>query len=163
MQKKNKEIGFLDSFSADTSVVPQVIAGLIADLKKMDFPQEEIDEIVLSMDESITNAIQETIKKNEKSEIEITQNIDRRDITIRYTITKKVFDATIIDHGKGLDLFNILNNVPNHQSEDYRLFDRMLLHKKPRIHQLAVSNLRLRDKNRHLEKHKHYHNPLDPH
>lgn len=119
MQKKNKEIGFLDSFSANTSVVPTVITGLIDDLKKMDFPQDEIDEIVLAMDESITNAIQETIKKNENDDSLLTKNIDRRDITIRYTITGKVFDATIIDHGKGLDLFNILNSVPDKNADNY--------------------------------------------
>lgn len=119
MQRKDNEIGFLDSFSADTSVVPRVINGLIDDLLKLKFPQDEIDEIVLSMDESITNAIQETIKKNQRTTTVIEKNIDRRDITVRYTITDEVFDATIIDHGKGLDIFNILNLVPNKGATDY--------------------------------------------
>jgi len=120
MQKKGKEIGFLDSFSADTAVVPIVINGLIENLKKFQFPQDEIDEIVLSMDESLTNAIQETIKKNERTLPEIDIRIDRRDITVRYTISDDVFDATIIDHGKGLDLFNILNMVPDSGSANYK-------------------------------------------
>ncbi len=115
--EKKIEIGFLDSFSAETSVVPEVIDQLIADLKKAIYPQEEIDEIVLSMDESITNAIQETLKKNENRSND--ESNDRRDITIRYTITEDSFDATIIDHGKGLDIFNILNSVPDCKSDHY--------------------------------------------
>ena len=103
-----RSIGFLDSFSADTSIVPHIINRLIIDLNGMKYHQEEIDEIIISMDESVTNAIQETIHKN----MDITDNPDRRDITVRYTISEHEFNATIIDHGKGLDLFNILKNVP---------------------------------------------------
>lgn len=108
-------IGFLDSYAADTSIIPVVINRLICDLREMNYPQGDIDEIVISMDESITNAVQETIKKN----ILRKADFERRDITIRYTLNEKDFDATIIDHGKGLDLFNILNSVPDHQSSQY--------------------------------------------
>lgn len=112
------EIGFLDSFSAETKVVPFVIDKLLEDLHKAKFPQDEIDEIVLSMDESITNAIQETIKKN-NNYFQFEDKAERRDITVRYTVTDNTFDATIIDHGKGLDIFNILNNVPDSKSANY--------------------------------------------
>ncbi|MCP4130368.1 MAG: hypothetical protein GY754_05255 [bacterium] len=115
MKKNKTKIGFLDSFSADTSIVPDVVNKLIDDLKKIGYPQEEIDEIVLSMDESVTNAVQETINKNKNLGI----NTDRRDITIRYTITENEFDATIIDHGKGLDIFNIISTVPDKDAGDY--------------------------------------------
>ena len=118
MDKQNIEIGFLDSYCAETSVVPRVIDHLLEDLHKLKFPQEEIDEIILSMDESITNAIQETIKKNSNINT-CHDNSDRRDITVRYTISENSFDATIIDHGKGLDIFNILNSVPDIKSESY--------------------------------------------
>ena len=118
MEKQNIEIGFLDSYCAETSVVPRVIDHLLEDLHKLKYPQEEIDEIILSMDESITNAIQETIKKNSNTQI-CHENNDRRDITVRYTISGSSFDATIIDHGKGLDIFNILNSVPDIKSESY--------------------------------------------
>ncbi len=115
MATKGQEIGFLDSYTADTSIIPQVIDKLITDLKKAGYPQEDIDEIVLSMDESVTNAVQETINKNKSR----TSCAETRDITIRYTINSSEFDATIIDHGKGLDLFNMLHVVPDRESNKY--------------------------------------------
>lgn len=118
METKNKEIRFLDSFGADTSVVPKVINILLADLKKMKFPKEEIYEIVLSMDEAITNAIQETIKKQGKQPAP-KNNEEKKGITIRYTITEKAFDATIIDHGKGLDITSQRILTPDKTSDDY--------------------------------------------
>lgn len=120
MAKNIPEIGFLDSFSADTSVVPTVINKLIEDLNASNYSKEETDEIILSMDEAITNAIQETIKKRQCSGQNLDDSIDRRDITIRYTISDTEFDATIIDHGKGLDIFNIFQSVPDCKSDDYK-------------------------------------------
>jgi anti-sigma regulatory factor (Ser/Thr protein kinase) len=120
MTNRTQEIGFLDSYSASTSVVPKVINRLIEDLNKIHYNQDEIDEIVLSMDEAITNAIQETMKKNKNLNEEYDESIDRRDITIRYTITGNEFDATIIDHGKGLDIFNIFQSIPDCQSQNYQ-------------------------------------------
>ncbi|MBN1534646.1 MAG: ATP-binding protein [Spirochaetes bacterium] len=120
MAHSSQEIGYLDSFSADTSVVPAVITRLIDDLNKVHYKKDEIDEIVLSMDEAITNAIQETLKKRSQTDQTTDENMDRRDITIRYTITGEEFDATIIDHGKGLDLFNIFHIVPDCTSSDYK-------------------------------------------
>lgn len=112
------EIDFLNSYSANTSVVPEVIERLIADLKNSDYIQDEIDEIVLSLDEALTNAIQETMKTNQGIQSR-SESDDRRDITVRYTVTDKLFDATIIDHGKGLDIFNILNSTPQAGTTNY--------------------------------------------
>ena len=112
MNKNTHDIDFLNSFTANTAVVPEVIERLINDLKKIKYIQDEIDEIVLSMDEAITNAIQETMKANEIAKRKFVSDDDRRDITVRYTISSDIFDATIIDHGKGLDIFNILNSTP---------------------------------------------------
>ena len=67
------------------------------------------------MDESVTNAVQETLTKNRARP----HRGETRDITIRYTINPVEFDATIIDHGKGLDLFNILHSVPDQESQSY--------------------------------------------
>ncbi len=120
MAPTKKEIGYLDSFTADTSVVPRVIKKLITDLNDLQYQQDEIDEIVLSMDEAVTNAIQETLKKNRVSPPNSNMTVDRRDITVRYTITSREFDATIIDHGKGLDIFNIFNSVPDMNSSNYQ-------------------------------------------
>jgi len=117
MTKTRKEIKFLDSFSAETAIVPQIIDTLIFDLRKMDYPQDEIDEIILSMDEAITNAIQETININKN--INRNKNSERREVTVRYTISEDEFDATIIDHGHGLDIFHILESVPDKDSQKY--------------------------------------------
>ena len=119
MNNNTYDIDFLNSYSANTAVVPEVIERLIGDLKKIEYTQDEIDEIVLSMDEAITNAIQETMKANETFRRMVIAGDDRRDITVRYTISKDIFDATIIDHGKGLDIFNILNTTPQAGSTTY--------------------------------------------
>ena len=114
MTEKN-EISFLDSFIASTSIVPEVIDRLMSDLIKMDYPQEEIDEIILSMDESITNAVQVTLNRNEQS-LPVTE---KRKITVRYTIAENEFDATIIDHGTGLDFIKIISSTPDIHSRNY--------------------------------------------
>jgi len=119
MANNTKEIGYLDSFSADTSVVPTVINKLIEDLNAKEYVKDEIEEIILSMDEAITNAVQETLKKRRLLAHGLDDIIDRRDITIRYTVSDDEFDATIIDHGKGLNIFNIFQNVPDCCAEDY--------------------------------------------
>ncbi len=112
---KQKEIGFLDSYTANTSIVPEVIDRLMIDLVKMRYPQDEIDEIILSMDESITNAVQVTMNSNDTSSVVP----EKRNITIRYTVTKNEFDATIIDHGTGLDFIKILSTTPDIHSNNY--------------------------------------------
>jgi anti-sigma regulatory factor (Ser/Thr protein kinase) len=119
MSNYNPDIDFLNSYSASTSVVPEVIERLIGDLRKTRYTQDEIDEIVLSMDEAITNAIQETMKTNQDFQRKVEADDDRRDITVRYTISRDIFDATIIDHGKGLDIFNILHSTPQTGSTSY--------------------------------------------
>jgi anti-sigma regulatory factor (Ser/Thr protein kinase) len=110
------EISFLDSFRADTSIVPEVIDRLFSDLKKAKYPQEEAEEIILSMDEAITNAVQETINTLQDKYIQSRHN---REITVRYTICKNHFDATIIDHGKGLDINKMFDKIPNSNSCKY--------------------------------------------
>lgn len=113
--RKNREIAFLDSFAASTAIVPEVIDHLLKDLQQMDYPREEIDEIILSVDESITNAIQVTLGCNKKG----CPPPDTRNITIRYTINEHEFDATIIDHGTGLDFLKMFNTIPDKNAPDY--------------------------------------------
>lgn len=112
---KDNEIGFLDSFTASTSIVPEVIDRLMIDLIKMECPQEEIDEIILSMDESITNAVQVTMNCSDT----YCDIPEKRNITIRYTVSDTEFDATIIDHGTGLDFIKILSSTPDIHSRNY--------------------------------------------
>ena len=117
MNENNNEINYLDSFSADTAVVPDVIDKLLKHLAKMKLPDEEIDEIILTMDEAITNAIQETIQKQENFQSHDEE--EAREITIRYSITDKDFNATIIDHGKGLDILKFTKKTPDKDSGSY--------------------------------------------
>lgn len=112
---KNKEIAFLDSFTAGTSIVPEVIDNLLRDLQYIGYPREEIDEIILSMDESITNAVQVTLNCKD----DLCAPPQSRNITVRYTINEEEFDATIIDHGTGLDFFKIFSTTPDKSSNDY--------------------------------------------
>ena len=108
---------FLDSFKAETETVPVVIDLLLEDLKAIRYPQPDVDEIVLSMDEALTNAIQETIRKEEN--IYYHHDHERREITVSYIITPELFDTTIIDHGKGLDLLKSREKTPKSDSVDY--------------------------------------------
>lgn len=119
MNSNTRDIDFLNSYSAKTAVVPEVIERLICDLRKIKYAQDEIDEIVLSMDEAVTNAVQETLRVNQALNRNDVSDDDHRDITVRYTISGDIFDATIIDHGKGLDIFNILHNTPRSGSTTY--------------------------------------------
>lgn len=115
-KRPGKEIQFLDSFNADTSIVHKVITRLITDLKEMNYPQPEIDEIIISVDEAITNAIQGTIRKQED---EYEPSSKFREITIRYKISNDNFNATIIDRGGGLDILKSLQIIPNTSADDY--------------------------------------------
>ncbi len=115
---KKREINFLDSYTADTSVVPSVINTLVEHLNRMEYPRSEIDEIILSMDEAITNAVQETIRKK-RNTIDCGCSGERREITIRYNINENDFNATIIDHGCGLDIESLIGIIPNSGSTDY--------------------------------------------
>ncbi|HPS58973.1 MAG TPA: ATP-binding protein [Spirochaetota bacterium] len=117
---KKKEIAYLDSFTANTSIVPEVIDKLYQDLQSAGYPREEIDEIVLSMDESITNAVQVTMTCTPPEEC----TVRTRNITIRYTINDTEFDATIIDHGTGLDFIKIFGTLPDNNSNNY--FDQIV-------------------------------------
>jgi len=114
---KNPEINFVDSYQADTSMISEVISRLIDDLKEMGYPRIEIDEIVISMDEALTNAVQETLRRK-KSPIELNHEINR-EIAVRYKVTPDEFDATVIDHGKGLDILNLMSIIPDTSSPDY--------------------------------------------
>jgi len=109
---KEKEITYLDSFVASTSMIPEIIERLFQDLTKMEYTKLEIDEIIISMDESITNAVQATIKNPNK----FSKNLY---ITIRYSVSETEFEATIIDHGTGFDLIETLNSTPDRKSSDY--------------------------------------------
>jgi len=98
-------------------VVGHLISKLTADLEKMNYPRSETDEIVIAVDEALTNAIQDTLRKQLDSDRQ--SETVHREITVRYNITDTHFDATFIDHGSGLDIPRSLNTIPDSSSEDY--------------------------------------------
>ncbi|MGB4268021.1 MAG: ATP-binding protein [Spirochaetota bacterium] len=108
---------YIDSYSATSQTVPMVIDRLLTDLNEMHYPKEEIEEIILSMDEALTNAIQETIRKEHN--LNIDYDPEMREITVMYIVSKDEFEAVIIDHGKGLDLYESIKKTPDQTSFDY--------------------------------------------
>ncbi len=119
MQRKKpiKTINFLESYPADTAIIGGLIAHLQNDLFAMTFPQREIDEIIISVDEALTNAIQETLRRQCDSAAPTRERT--REITIRYRITRKSFDATVIDHGGGLNILTSIEQSPNSTMPNY--------------------------------------------
>ncbi len=69
------------------------------------------------MDEALTNAIQETIRK--ENNLNIAYDPDMREITVMYIVSKDEFEAVIIDHGKGFDFNESLRKTPDKASLDY--------------------------------------------
>ncbi len=112
-----KTIQHIDSYPADSSIVPRVISALYDDLRSIGFPHDEIDEIVISMDEALTNAIQETIRKQENIPAVNPGRI--RAIIVRYLLDEEHFEGTVIDHGGGFDLVKSFHDAPSRHAEDY--------------------------------------------
>ncbi len=108
---------YIDSYNATSQTVPQVIDRLLNDLNQMHYPKEEIEEIILSMDEALTNAIQETIRKEHN--FNIAYDPDMREITVMYIVSKDEFEAVIIDHGKGFDFQESIKKTPDKNSFNY--------------------------------------------
>lgn len=116
MGKRRSEIQFIDSFRADTAIVGEIMKSLETDLKSMKYPRSEIDEILVAADEAVTNAIQGTLRKRKAG---TRGRSAGREITVRYHVTDEGFDATIIDHGGGLDMYRCLKEIPDATSADY--------------------------------------------
>jgi anti-sigma regulatory factor (Ser/Thr protein kinase) len=102
---------FSRSYRASPDIVQDVIEQLISDLKYHGYAQPEIDEIVLSLDEAITNAIQVALALKQENH-GTRESADSSDITIQYSMTDDAFDATVMDRGKGFNIFNILSTTP---------------------------------------------------
>ena len=117
VMSNNIDINFINSYPADTISVSNVIDCLITDLKNINVPQDELNEIVLAMDEAVTNAVQETLCKD--ISLSCNQEKTQRTITIRYHINNETFDATIIDHGNGLDIDKMIKKTPDIKSSQY--------------------------------------------
>ncbi|HNU92211.1 MAG TPA: ATP-binding protein [Spirochaetota bacterium] len=112
-----KTIQHIDSYPADSSIVRRVVSILRDDLTTIGYPTEEMDEIVISMDEALTNAIQDTIRA--QTNIPLAHPDRVRSITVRYLVDEEHFEATVIDHGGGFDLARSFRDAPSRWSDDY--------------------------------------------
>ena len=119
---RSEAIVFHDSFEADTKVLSFIIDKLFKDLDRAGYGEEEAQEIVVAVDEAITNAVLETIKCTGEVEedLSITFKMDKvKAIAVRWEISDDNFYATIIDHGSGLDLKEVEAHLPEASGQDY--------------------------------------------
>lgn len=119
---KKDTIIFRDSFEADTRILAYLIDKLFEDLNHAGYPEEESHEIVVAVDEAITNAILETIKATGEVVDELTvppHAAKAKSVAVRWEITPTEFYATIIDHGTGLDLSTVQQQIPQVNRDDY--------------------------------------------
>jgi len=115
-------IVFHDSFEADTRVLSSIVDKLFEDLDRAAYDKEEAQEIVVAVDEAITNAVLETIKSTGEVEedFSIASRTDKvKAIAVRWEITDRDFYATVVDHGPGLDLEAIEKHLPETSRKDY--------------------------------------------
>jgi len=120
-----QSIEFQESFKADTRVLAYLIDKLFDDLKKAKYSEDEAQEIVVAVDEAVTNAILETIKASGDVDDDFSTELraeilkNTKSIAIRWIITPDDFHATVIDRGGGLDLEQINKEIPQVQDENY--------------------------------------------
>lgn len=111
-----------DCFIADTKVLAVVIDKLFNDLGQAGYEEEETQEIVVAVDEAITNAVLETIKVTGDvvEDLSSSFSIDQvKSIAVCWEITDKDFHATVLDHGSGLDLHAVEEQLPEASHQDY--------------------------------------------
>ncbi len=107
-------IEYVNSFGPETRFVPMIIEDLMRDLSRSFFSKDESQEIVMAVDEAMTNAILETARRTRN----VTQQVSYS-VNVRWTIDAEKFSFTVIDQGKGLDLDIMLGKVPVPQNADY--------------------------------------------
>ncbi|MCK5268187.1 MAG: STAS domain-containing protein [Spirochaetes bacterium] len=120
--RESENILFQDSFVADTKILAYIIDRLFRDLEKADYPHEDSQEIVVSVDEAITNAILETIKATGEviDDLDMTYHANTvKTIAVKWEIKPEEFFATIIDHGSGFDMNKIKTTIPDTTGNDY--------------------------------------------
>ena len=116
----DSQIRYIRSFGPETKFVPAVIEELERDLQKADFTMDDAMEIVMAVDEALTNAILETArsKDNFLSKIKEALRLDNS-VTVSWAIDQDKFSFTVIDQGEGLDLGIMIGKVPVPGDVDY--------------------------------------------
>ena len=119
---KPRPITFHESFEADTRILAFLIDRLFEDLARGHYQEEEAQEIVVAVDEAITNAVLETIKTTGEVLDNFTVSLRKttpKMIAVNWEISGSDFTATVIDHGSGLDLNEVQQRTPQAGSGDY--------------------------------------------
>lgn len=117
-----KTITFHESFEADTRILAFLIDRLFEDLSRAGYAEEEGQEIVVAVDEAITNAVLETIKATGEVLDNFSVTLKKgplKMIAVKWEITPEDFTATVIDHGAGLDLDEVQQRTPQTGTGDY--------------------------------------------
>lgn len=116
----NSQIRYIRSFGPETKYVPMVIADLESDLAKSKFESDDLMEIVMAVDEALTNAILETARSKGDfiTKIKEALRLDNS-LTVSWAIDEEKFSFTVIDQGEGLDLDIMIGKVPAPGDEDY--------------------------------------------
>jgi anti-sigma regulatory factor (Ser/Thr protein kinase) len=116
----NSPIQYIRSFGPETKFVPIVVADLEGDLAKTEIPQADAMEIVLAVDEALTNAILETARtKGANHEQDKDSSQLENSVTVSWAIDSDRFSFTVIDQGEGLDLDIMIGNAPVPGESDY--------------------------------------------
>ncbi|GEM_PF-152797 len=120
--EKSKAVTFHESFEADTRILASIIDKLFEDLEHAGYSEEEGQEIVVAVDEAITNAVLETIKATGEVLDNFAVALKKgplKMIAVKWEITDQDFTATVIDHGAGLDLDEVQQRTPQTGTGDY--------------------------------------------
>lgn len=120
----DEPIRYIRSFGPETKFVPQVIGDLEADLDKAGFSFEDRMEVVMAVDEAMTNAILETARSKNSFITKIKEAFRlENSVTVSWSIDVDKFSFTVIDQGEGLDLEIMIGKTPAPGDKDY--FDKV--------------------------------------
>lgn len=117
-----KIITFHESFEADTRILSELIDRLFDDLSRAGYSEEDSQEIVVAMDEAVTNAVLETIKATGEILDDFSATFTKgpvKIIAVKWEITPDSFTGTVIDHGAGLDLGEVQLRTPQTGTDNY--------------------------------------------
>jgi anti-sigma regulatory factor (Ser/Thr protein kinase) len=110
----SEEIHYIKTFNPETKFVPEVISDLKIDLEKSLFQEEDTMEIILAVDEAITNAILESAKSiSHKNPVKKDEYLTEMTVTVSWSITDELFSFTVIDKGEGLDIDYMVGKTPS--------------------------------------------------
>ncbi len=114
--RKIESIAYQESISPNPDVLSKVIDRLSRDLENAGVNKYEANDILVCLDEGLTNAVLETMKHTRKIK---RNSYNDRSIVVRWEIRPNAFFATIVDHGGGFNIRNISKALPEARQKDY--------------------------------------------